>query len=225
MKTAAMIATICVVFGALLAPSLAGSSDKNTMKARHKVEEIDLLAKNTLEQLFEKSAPAKELFEKSYGYAVFDNLKLAFGVSGGGGSGVAVEKESGKRTYMKMGTGGIGFGLGGQKYQVVFLFQAKKPFDNFVEKGWKADAAANVAVVNEGASVQAGFVNGLAVYQLTDKGLMLQADISGSKYWKDEKLTEQAAEMKGESGVQPEETQEKPEKSHDTDDEKDKDEE
>ena len=194
MKTVAMIVAACVVCALVPAPAvLAGSSEQDTMKARHKIEEIDLTAKKTLEQLFEKSPTAKELFDKCYGYAVFDNLKLAFGLSGGGGSGVAVQKEPGKRTYMKMGTGGIGLGIGGQKYQVVFVFEAQKPFDDFVEKGWKADAGANAAVWDQGANVQAQFVNGLAVYQLTDKGLMLQADISGTKFWKDTKLTEQAA--------------------------------
>lgn len=200
MKFAVIIAAVCVIFGALApSPAFAAPSDKDTMKARHKIEEIDLLAANTLEQLFQKSDSAKELFEKAYGYAVFDNLKLAFGVSGGAGSGVAVEKESGKRTYMKMGTGGIGFGLGGQKYQVVFLFQNTQTFQDFVEKGWKADAGANAALVTEGVSLQAGFVNGLAVYQLTDKGLMLNADISGSKYWKDDKLNGFAATAKEDS--------------------------
>jgi lipid-binding SYLF domain-containing protein len=196
MKIVAMIATACAVFSLFPVPNAsAGSSEKDEMKARHKIEEIDLTAKKTLDQLFEKSPTAKELFEKSYGYAVFDNLKLAFGVSGGAGSGVAVDKSTGQRTYMKMGTGGIGFGLGGQKYQVVFLFEAKDPFSSFVEKGWKADAAANVAVGDEGASVQARFVNGLAVYQLTDKGLMLHADISGTKFWKDNKLNQRAASL------------------------------
>jgi lipid-binding SYLF domain-containing protein len=36
---------------------------------------------------------------------------------------------------MKMGTGGVGLGLGGQNYQVVFLFQDEKTFANFVENG------------------------------------------------------------------------------------------
>jgi lipid-binding SYLF domain-containing protein len=175
---------------------IAGSSEKDEMKARHKIEEIDVTAKTTLEKLMKDSETAKQLFDKAYGYAVFDNLKLAFGVSGGGGSGVAVVKATGKKTYMKMGTGGIGFGIGGQKYQVVFLFEAQKPFDDFVEKGWKADAGANAAVWDQGANLQAQFVNGLAVYQMTDKGLMLQADISGTKFWKDKNLNEYAGEKK-----------------------------
>ncbi|MBP2680673.1 MAG: hypothetical protein H6Q78_536 [Candidatus Krumholzibacteriota bacterium] len=176
------------------AASIAAASEKDEMKARHKMEDVDLTAKNTLDQLLKESETAKELFDKAYGYAVFDNLKLAFGISGGGGSGVAVERATGKRTYMNMGTGGIGFGIGGQKYQVVFLFEAQKPFEDFVENGWKADAAANAAAGSEGVSLQTGFVNGLAVYQITDKGLMLNADISGSKYWKDKNLNKYATE-------------------------------
>jgi lipid-binding SYLF domain-containing protein len=115
-------------------------------------------------------------------------FKIAFGISGGGGNGVAVNKGSGARTYMKMGTAGIGFGIGGQKYQVVFLFQDEKTFTKFVEKGWKADASAQAAAGTEGANATSGFVNGIAVYQITDKGLMASADIAGTKYWKNKKL-------------------------------------
>ena len=88
---------------------------------------------------------------------------------------------------MKMGTAGIGFGIGGQKYQVVFLFQDSKTFTKFVEKGWKADASAR-RLPEPGAEATSGFVNGIAVYQITDKGLMTSADIAGTKYWKNKKL-------------------------------------
>ena len=33
-----------------------------------------------------------------------------------------------------------------------------------------------------------GFVNGIAIYQLSDAGLMASADIAGTKYWKNKKL-------------------------------------
>jgi lipid-binding SYLF domain-containing protein len=89
---------------------------------------------------------------------------------------------------MKMGTAGIGLGLGGQSYQVVFFFQDKQTFDNFVEKGWKADASAQAAAGSEGANATTGFKNGIAVWQITDKGLMASADISGTKYWQNKKL-------------------------------------
>ena len=124
----------------------------------------------------------------SFGWAVFDNLKLAFGFSGGGGNGVAKVKESGEKTYMQMGTAGIGLGLGVNKYQVVFLFQDSQTYDNFVNKGWQADAGATASAGKNAAEVKTDFSNGLAIYQITDKGLMALADIAGTKYWKNKKL-------------------------------------
>ena len=82
------------------------------------------------------SDSAKELYDKAIGYAVFDNTKAALGVSGGGGSGVAVDKASGTRTYMKLGTAGVGFGIGVKTYQVIMLFEKDKVFRSFVDKGW-----------------------------------------------------------------------------------------
>jgi hypothetical protein len=41
-----------------------------------------------------------------------------------------------------------------------------------------------------GADTAVAFNNGMAVFQMTEKGLMLQADISGTKYWKPEGLNE-----------------------------------
>jgi lipid-binding SYLF domain-containing protein len=150
---------------------------------------IDTMAEQTLEQLFEQSPRARETFEKSPAYAVFDNVKVAFLLSGGGGVGVAVTK-GGERTYMKMGTGGIGVGLGAQSYQVVFLFEDDKVYRRFVDKGWQADASANAAAGTAGKNAGSPFSHGVAVYQITNKGLMAQADVSGTKYWKNKKLNE-----------------------------------
>ena len=130
------------------------------------------------------------LYDDAIGWAVFDNTKVAFGVSGGGGTGVAVSKASGKRTYMKMGTGGIGFGLGVNKFQVVFLFQDEATLSNFIEKGWQADAGATASAGKNAAEAKTNFVNGLAIYQPTEKGLMLNADLAGTKYWLHDKLNE-----------------------------------
>ena len=167
-----------------------GRKHSKELKADSKRAQIDEAAQEALERLFEKKPEAKELFEQSYGYAVFTNLKIAFGFSGGGGRGVAVDKKTGERTYMKMGTAGVGFGLGGQKYQVIFFFQTKEVFDDFVENGWQAEASAKAAAGTHGANVKTTFHNGIAVYQLTKKGLMANVDIAGTKYWKDPKLND-----------------------------------
>ena len=158
------------------------------MKQEAKAAKIDETADEALQKLFAEHPKANDLAAKSYGWAAFDNLKLAFGISGGGGNGVAVNRSTGERTYMKMGTAGVGIGLGVNKYQVVFLMEDSTTFNNFVEKGWQADAGATAAAGKAAAEATTAFVNGLAVYQLTEKGLMLNADIAGTKYWKNKKL-------------------------------------
>ena len=188
------LTAIAVIAGlAILLPgaaAIAGDKDDDwqSLKNESKRLKIDEMADEALDEVMNTNWKAQELFESAYGWAAFDNLKIAFGISGGGGNGVAVNKSSGERTYMKMGTGGIGFGLGGQKYQVIFLFQDEKTFHNFVEKGWKADASAQAAAGTDGANATTGFVNGVAVWQITEKGLMASADITGTKYWKNKKL-------------------------------------
>ena len=89
---------------------------------------------------------------------------------------------------MKMGTGGLAIGLGAQKYQVIMLFETAKVLDDFIAKGWKAESGANAAAGQKGANVEAEFINGMAIYQITEKGLMASADVSGTKYWVDEDL-------------------------------------
>jgi lipid-binding SYLF domain-containing protein len=162
--------------------------DWKDMKQESKRMKLDETAEEALQQLFKENQKSKELYAKSYGWAVFDNLKLAFGFSGGGGNGVASVKETGKKTYMKMGTAGVGLGLGANKYQVIFLFQDSQTYDNFVDKGWQADAGATASAGKNAAEVKTGFVNGIAIYQMTEKGLMANADIAGTKYWKNDKL-------------------------------------
>ncbi|MCU0305491.1 MAG: YSC84-related protein [Thermoanaerobaculales bacterium] len=174
-------------------PASEVSSDEpewKSLKHEAKAAKIDEAADEALAKLFAEHPKAKDLYAKAYGWAAFDNLKLALGVSGGGGNGVAVEKSSGERTYMKMGTGGVGLGIGGSKYQLVFLFEDATTFSSFVNEGWQADAGATAAAGTSAADAKAGFVNGLAIYQMTEKGLMLNADIAGTKYWQNKNLND-----------------------------------
>jgi lipid-binding SYLF domain-containing protein len=144
---------------------------------------IDGMATKALERLWSKSDRARALYDQAYGYAVFDIVKVSLAVTGGGGRGVAVAKDGAARTCMRMGTGGLNFGAGGQKYPLVFLFQDRATFETFVTEGWEAGASAHAVAGTLDANAGATFINGVALYQLTEAGLMLQADVSGTKYW------------------------------------------
>lgn len=164
------------------------ADDESKPKTQQKRENIDRIAEETLNRLFAQDPKAKTLFDMAYGYAVFTNVKVIFGISGAGGSGVAVVKNTGQRVYMKVGSAGIGIGLGGQKSSIVFLFEDRKTIENFIYNGWQGDAAANAVAGVEGANAATSFTKGLAIYQLTESGLMLKADVSGTKFWVDKKL-------------------------------------
>lgn len=149
---------------------------------------IDNMANSTLQRLLREHDGAKGLYDKSYGYAVFDTRKFSFMITSGFGAGVAVEKASGQRTYMKMATGGVNVGMGGEFFQLVILFENQKGFDTFVNEGFEAGSEASAVAGADAKDVGAKFTQGMAVYELTEKGLKLAVDFTGTKYWKDDKL-------------------------------------
>jgi hypothetical protein len=98
---------------------------------------LDTMADTALVRLFNEQPSAKLLFDKAYGYAVFDSRKFSLMIHTNQGAGVAVNRTSGKHTYMKMFGAGLAAGIGGKFYQQVILFEDKARFDAFVSKGWK----------------------------------------------------------------------------------------
>jgi lipid-binding SYLF domain-containing protein len=169
-------------------------AEKKEEKAEENRSEIDAMAKQTLQELFEQNADAKDLYSDAYGHAAFAQTEAKLMLSTGSGRGVAHRKSGGEPIYMRMASAGVGVGLGVQRVRVVFLFETQQRFDQFVNKGWDADASASAAAGTEGANVKASFVDGMAIFQFTKAGLIAQASVKGTKYWKADKLNEGESE-------------------------------
>jgi len=159
----------------------AGAQDATPAAQRR--QEIDKSAQTTLDALLKANASAKALYDKAAGYAVFTATKAGFLISGGGGTGVAVNKETGKRTYMRMGLGGVGLGIGAQRYGLVVMFETPSHLEKFAAGGWDSSATAEAAVAKEGVAARSSFMDGIAFFQITEAGLMAHADITGTKFW------------------------------------------
>jgi lipid-binding SYLF domain-containing protein len=183
-----LIVLLAVLGATVDAAWAADKTDKKAAKAEKKRAEIDSMAEEALEHVLGESATAKSLFASAAGYAVFDNWKTSLLLAGGSGSGVAVDKAAKTRTYMKMKTVGVKLGFGVQKCQVVFLFQDSERLARFVNEGWEAEAGSDAAAWTEGANLEAKWTNGMAVFQITEAGLMLSVDLSGTKYYKAKNL-------------------------------------
>ena len=158
-----------------------------------KRKEIRKMRSETLAKLYKVHPLAKGDIQKAAGYAVFSNIGInLILLSAAGGSGVAHDNRTGKDIYMKMVSGGVGFGLGVKDFRGIFVFSTTKNFKQFVESGWAADAQADAAAKSgEKGGAAAGAITvapGVDLYQLTENGLALQATIQGTKYYKDDEL-------------------------------------
>lgn len=151
---------------------------------------LDAMAKSTLERLFVEHPGSRNLFDQSGGYAVFDAREASFYVVAGYGRGVAVNRKSDARVYMKMATAGAGlsFGIGGWESQMVILFEKDADFAEFVEQGLDATAEAGTMVGEEKEQLALRFNEGKSVFVLTKKGWKIGAKLTGSRYWPDDEL-------------------------------------
>ena len=180
------------VFILLVIASIPVSAMAASKSDKRRAEIIEM-RDEVLSDLYKHSSSAKSEVKSSIGYAVFTNVGVnVIFVSGGGGKVVAHDNETGVNTYMKMGSAGVGLGLGIKDFRAVFIFHTRKAFDQFVDKGWdfsgQADAAAKSGDKGGEVNVAADIGSGVTVYQLTETGLALQATLQGTKYWQYDKL-------------------------------------
>ena len=150
-------------------------------------QEILDMSKATLNELRKDSA-AEALLDDAYGTAVFDTTKGGFLVTGAGGTGVAMRKNGSNPVYMHMGSGGVGLGAGLENYKFIILFENEEVYERFIDGEWSGGATAQAAAGRDGAAVVGKFNNGVAVYHITDKGLIAQADVQGVRFWPSDRL-------------------------------------
>ena len=167
-------------------PAFADRADKKRAKIQKTRVEV-------LEQLYQKRPSTRREIKNAIGYAVFSNIGVnVIFLSAGGGTGVVHDNKSGKDTYMKMASAGVGIGWGVKDYRGIFVFHTRKALDIFIDSGWdfsaQADAAAKSGDKGGEGNVAGTVVSGVSLYQLTKTGLALQATLQGTKYWIDKRL-------------------------------------
>ena len=77
--------------------------------------------------------------------------------------------------------GAVGLQAGGQAYSEIIFFQDKAAFDSFKNGKLKLAAQASAVAVTAGASPDAAYEGGVAVFTMGKGGLMLQAAIGGQQ--------------------------------------------
>lgn len=180
---------------AVAVAALNGSTVLAKGDANYQRNEIREMRDQVLNDLYKLKPELKSRIKKAEGYAVFTNVGVNLLIASfAGGKGIVVENGffSDTETFMKMGSAGIGLGLGIKDFRAVFIFTSEDTMKAFVDKGWdfsgQADATAKSDKKGGGVGTSAALVPGMEVYQITKNGIALQATIQGTKYWKDKEL-------------------------------------
>lgn len=181
---------LSLALGLAVLVGVPGAAAKSATEEKR--EEIDAMADEMLRELYKLKPMAKDQIKKAAGYAVFSNVGVNLVLASfAGGKGVVVDSK-GRRTYMKMGSAGLGLGLGVKDFRAVFVFRTKAKLNAFVEKGWdfsgQVDAAAKSDKKGGAIAAAETAIPDVEVYQITKNGLALQATLQGTKYWHDKDL-------------------------------------
>ncbi len=132
---------------------------------------------------FKKKDPVVQKFiDASVGYLVIPNVvKGGFGIGGARGKGVLYE-DGAVTAIVTLTQVSIGFQLGGQAYSEFIFFEDNATLTNFKRGNYELGAQASAVAITAGASADADFNGGMAIFTQAKGGLMYEASVGGQKF-------------------------------------------
>ena len=139
-------------------------------------------SKEAINTMMEETPKLKVFYNKAYAYAVFPKVtKAGIGIGGAAGRGI-VYKDHQVVGNSSLKQASIGLQLGGQQYSEVIFFENKIAFEHFKNGNLKFGAQASAVAITVGASINAAYHNGVAVFTRAKGGLMYEASIGGQHF-------------------------------------------
>ena len=173
MRKSAFVAAVLFL---LVSPTIFGEFQPDTSS------EIQLDAAKAIIEVKKSDPGIQKFFDGSAGYAVFPTVgKGAIGIGGAHGKGlVIVDDKAIGRTSLSQVT--VGLSLGGQKYSQFIFFKDKTALGHFQRGNYEMGAQASAVAVTAGASADADYDKGVAVFTNIGGGLMADASVGGQKF-------------------------------------------
>ncbi len=150
-------------------------------------------SQQTLRMLYADKDVTEQQVRDAVGYATFSNISTqVLLVGGGNGYGVAVNNQTGDRTFMTANQIEGGPGIGVASYRSVFIFETQKAFDSFINGKWlmdgETDAVAKTDTAGGSAETTASFDPDVDIYHMGEDGLQVKVNISGISFQPDDQL-------------------------------------
>jgi lipid-binding SYLF domain-containing protein len=140
------------------------------------------MVEETIAKFKAADSSMKVFFEKAYGYVVFPGIgKGGFIIGGGHGDGWVYEQGThvGRATVTQLT---VGAQIGGQSYREIIFFKDKRTLDDFKKGNLELSAQVSAIIVKQGASKDASYDHGVAVFTIPKKGAMAEASVGGQKF-------------------------------------------
>ena len=147
---------------------------------------LDDMSQQVLSRMYQKYPSSEAAVENSYAYCTISASGIKWGFYGDDhGRGVAINKQTGERIYVKMKEVTLGVNFGAKEYDLLFLIANKEAWDRFISGnikfGSEASAQASDGVSGETFSDAKIIANGVWVYQLDKKGLAVELSFKGAR--------------------------------------------
>jgi len=145
-------------------------------------KEYDAKAQEVIAEFKEKDPSIERFFNEAAGYVVIPTVgKGGFGIGGARGTGILYEQ--GVATAVVTLTQlTIGFQAGGQAYSEFIFFEDAAVLGNFKRGNYELGAQVSAVAITAGASADAEFNGGMAIFTQAKGGLMYEASVGGQKF-------------------------------------------
>jgi len=145
-------------------------------------DKLELAVAQALINAKDKDPSLEKWFKEAHGYAVFPKVgKGGIGIGGAHGKGIVILNDKTVATT-SLSQVTIGFQLGGQVYSQFILFKDETAFNNFSRGNFEMGAQVSAVAITLGASADANYDGGVAVFTIAEGGLMYEASIGGQKF-------------------------------------------
>ena len=155
--------------------------------SKEPINKRDREARDVIAKFKLKDSSLESFFREAAGWAVFPTItKGGFIVGGARGDGVVYQNDE-VIGYSVVSQGTIGLQIGGQTYSEIIFFEDTAALNHFKAGNAELSAQASAVAVTAGASADAGYAEGVAIFTMAKGGLMLEASIGGQGFTFEEK--------------------------------------
>ena len=178
------IFSLLAVLALVLMTASAALAAKATPEQRR--AELEGMSEKVLERMYQKYPSAQDAVKDAYAYCTISASSVKWGFWGDDhGRGVAVNKQTGEKVYVKMKEMSVGINFGAKEYDLLFIIADKKAWERFVSGNIKFGSETSVdATDSVNGTSYAGATSaarGVQVYQLDKKGLAVEATFKGGR--------------------------------------------